>query len=161
MGVRHWEPVSEAESDLLEVVGAKPARFHVVFRHPWTFAVGRRAYLPGLAVGLIVFGIVGRHNLFGAFPAALVGGMVLTICLAAHEAGHLLFSRLSPGVKPRMLVLFSGGGISILEGRHKEPGGAAWFAAGGPIASVLASASFLTVGMLIPRGMFTVALLVP
>ena len=112
-------------------------------------------------VGLIVFGIVAPRNPLAAGPAALVAALATTVCLAAHEAGHLLFGRLSRGVKPRMLVLSSGGGISILEGRHEEPRGAALFAAGGPLASIVTSVGLLGAGLTIPRGPFSVALLVP
>src|ERR1700755_3151274 len=138
MGMRGLSPVNQKERELLEVVGVQPSRFQVIARRPWTIAVGRRAYLPGLAVGLITFGMVARHDLLAAIPAAFLSALVMTLCVAAHEAGHLFFGRLSRGVNPRMLVLFSAGGISILEGRHEEPRGAALFAAGGPIASFLA-----------------------
>jgi Zn-dependent protease len=153
--------VNRKERELLEAVGTKPGLYRVISRRPWTIAVGRRAYLPGLMVGLIVFGIVAPRNPLAAVPAALVAALATTVCLAAHEAGHLLFGRLSRGVKPRMLVLSSGGGISILEGRHEEPRGAALFAAGGPIASVVAGVTLLAAGLLLPTGPFAVALTVP
>ncbi len=162
MGVRHWlSPVNTNERELLEAVGMSPSGVRVIARHPWSIALGRRAYLPGLAAAAMVFGIVAGHDPLGAVPASLVAALTMTICLAAHEAGHLVFSRFSRGVKARMLVLFSAGGISILEGRHEEPRGAAWFAAGGPIASLVASVAFIAVGLVIPYGPFTPALIVP
>jgi Zn-dependent protease len=160
MGMRHGSPVNQKERELLEAVGTKPDLYRVIVRRPWSIAVGPRAYLPGLTAALIAFGIVARHGPLGALFAALLAALAMTFCIAVHEAGHLLFSRYSRGVKARMLVLFSGGGISILEGRHEDPRGAALFAAGGPIASVLASMALIDLGLLAPAS-FRPALLVP
>lgn len=159
--MRGFSPVNQKERELLEVVGAQPSRFQVIARRPWTIALGTHAYLPGLVVGLIAFAVVARDNPVASVPAALVAALVMTLCLAVHEAGHLLFGRLSRGVKPRMLVLFSGGGISILEGRHEDPRGAALFAAGGPIASTLASLALICAAVLVPSGPFAFALVIP
>ena len=50
VGMRPGFPVNQLERELLEAVGTKPSRCtSVIARRPWSIAVGRRAYLPGLA----------------------------------------------------------------------------------------------------------------
>jgi Zn-dependent protease len=156
-----WSPVTEEEAALLEGAGTNPTRFHVLVRAPWAVAIGRRAYLPGLLGGMIVFGVGYRHGVLLAAVAAAVAGIVLTATVLAHELGHILFARGSRGVKPRMLVLFSGGGFTIVEGRHENPRGAALFAVGGPLASLAVIIPLVAGGILLPTGPFATALLVP
>ena len=55
----------------------------------------------------------------------------------------------------------SSGGVSIVEGRFAEPRGAARFAAGGPIASLIFTAALVAAGLLVPAGVLGVGLLVP
>jgi Zn-dependent protease len=156
-----WAPVNAEEQALLETTGANPENFRVIARRPWTIALSERAYVPGLLVGLIVFVIAHPSGLVPAFAAAAVAGFVLTLGLAVHELGHLVLGGRARGVRPRMLVLFGGGGISILEGRHQDPRGAALFAAGGPLASICSVAVLLAGGLLLPAGPFAAALIVP
>ena len=156
-----WSSVTDEEATLLEGAGTNATRFHVLVRAPWTVAIGRRAYLPGLLGGVIVFGVGYRHGVLLAAVAAAVSGIVLTATVLAHEVGHILFARGSRGVKPRMLVLFSGGGFTIVEGRHENPRGAALFAVGGPLASLAIIVPLVAGGILLPTGPFATALLVP
>ena len=156
-----WSPVNDEEAALLEGAGMNAARLHVLVRRPWTIALGRRAYLPGLLDAVIVFGLGYRHGVLFAAVAAAVSGVVLTAAVLAHEVGHLLFARASRGVRARMLVLFSGGGLTIVEGRHETPRGAALFAAGGPLASLAIIIPLLAGGILLPSGPLAIALLVP
>jgi Zn-dependent protease len=59
-----------------------------------------------------------------------------------------------------MLVLLPGGGLTVVEGRHEDPGGAALFAAGGPLASIATIPPLAAAGLLLP-GPFASAVLVP
>ncbi len=156
-----WSPVTDEEAVLLEGAGTNATRFHVLVRAPWTVVIGRRAYLPGLLGGVIVFGVGYRHGVLLAAVAAAVSGIVLTATVLAHEVGHVVFARASRGVKPRMVVLFSGGGFTIVEGRHGNPRGAALFAVGGPLASLAIIIPLFAAGILLPTGPFATALLVP
>ena len=60
-----------------------------------------------------------------------------------------------------MLVLSGSGAVAIVEGRYKDPRGAALFAAGGPLASIAAAIVLVTCGLLVPVGPFATALIVP
>jgi Zn-dependent protease len=160
VGGRFWSPVTDEERALLEVVGTSGGGVRVLVRRPCTIAWGRHAYLPCLAGAAIAFGVSYRH---GALPAAVAGGLsafVLTAALLAHELGHLLFARRSRGVRPRMLVLLPRGGLTVVEGRHEDPAGAALFAAGGPLASIATVPPLVAAGLMLP-GPFASTLLVP
>ena len=82
----------------------------------------------------------------------------MILSLAVHEAGHLS-CRGARGVSPRMLLMRSSGGVSIVEGRFKDARGAALFAAGGPVASVLLTLAMIG-AVLIPSGSLRTGLLV-
>ncbi len=60
-----------------------------------------------------------------------------------------------------MLLMRSSGGVSIVEGRFKEAGGAARFAAGGPIATLVFTVALISAGLLLPDGPLRVGLMVP
>jgi Zn-dependent protease len=162
---RRGEPIftapNQKERELLEVVGMAPDRFRVATRRPVTVAFGRRAYLPALAGGLIVLGSTLRDGFTTALAAAIIGGLATGLTLAAHEAGHLLAARRARDVEPRMLALFAGGGVSIVEGRFSDPRSAATFSAGGPIASFLVTGVLLAAGLLLPSGAYATAFLIP
>lgn len=133
---RRSTSLSEKELALLEsTIGV--ARYRVLARRPLTILAGPRAYLPGLCGALVAFSVGYRHGLLDGILSALIGGVALLLSLAVHEAGHLLFSRRAKGIEPRLLVMRSSGGVSIVEGRLEDARGAAMFAAGGPIASVV------------------------
>jgi Zn-dependent protease len=154
-------PPNQKERELLEVVGMDPDRFRVVTRRPIAVAFGRRGYLPALVGGLIVLGAAHHRGFTVSLAAAIIGGFATGFALAAHEAGHLLAARRSRGVEPRMLALFSGGGVSIVEGRFADPRGAAIFSAGGPIASFVVSGALLAVGLALPQGAYATAFIIP
>ena len=135
-------------------------RYRVIARRPVTIAVGPRAYLPGLCCALLAFVVAYHQGPLTALAAAFLGGIALLASLAVHEAGHLLFSRGARGIEPRMLVMRSSGGVSIVEGRCADARSAAMFAAGGPLASLVLSIAFITCGLLAPFAVVRVALLV-
>lgn len=160
---RGWpgSPMNDDEKALLEAIGANPKPLKVLTRRPLTIAFGRRAYLPGLAVGAITFGVTYKHGVPAGLVAAAVAGIAFTLGLIAHEGGHLLFSRWARGISSRMLVLSGAGAIAIVEGRYKDARGAALFAAGGPLASIAVAVALVTGGLILPPGLFATALIVP
>ena len=136
-------------------------RYRVLTRWPLTVAFGPRAWLPGLAGALLAFGLLHGRGLLAGLGAAAIAGVALLLGIAVHEAGHLVASRDVLGVRPRMLLMRSSGGVSIVEGRFEEPNGAARFAAGGPIATVIFTAALGAAALLVPAGPLRVGLLVP
>ena len=146
------------ETELMEAIGMEPCP--VLTRRPLTIAVQRYYYLPGLVVGMIAFGISYRHGALIALAAGAVAALALTVSLAAHEVGHLVFGRHVKGITPRLLLLRSTGGVSIVEGRYENAGGAALFAAGGPLATLAVIVIYLVAGLLLPAP-FATSLLLP
>jgi Zn-dependent protease len=142
--------LSEADLALLEAtIGVD--RYRVLTRRPVTVLVGPRGYLPGLCGGLVAFAITySRDGALSATATGIIGGLALLFSLAVHEGGHLLFSRAARGVEPRLLVMRSSGGVSIVQGRCEDARGAALFAAGGPIASLILTAAFIEVALVAP-----------
>src|SRR4051794_40644092 len=141
--------LSDADLALLEAtIGVD--RYRVLARRPLTILMGPRAYLPGVCGALIAFAIAYPHGRFDAVTSAIIGGLALLVSLAVHEAGHLLFSRSAKGIEPRLLVMRSSGGVSIVEGRCEDARGAAMFAAGGPIASIVLTIVYVWAGLAIP-----------
>ena len=106
------------------------------------------------------FALSYRHGLWFGLIAAAVAGVAQMVSLAAHEAGHLLSSRGARGVSPRMLVMRSSGGVAIVEGRFMEPRGAAAFAAGGPIATVVFTIVLVLAAVLVSPSSVSIGLLV-
>ncbi len=135
-------------------------RYRVVARWPLTVALGPYSWMPGLAGALIALLASHRHGIWFGLGAAGVAGATMVLSLAVHEAGHLLSSRAVRGVSPRMLLMRSSGGVSIVEGRFKDARGAALFAAGGPIATILLTTGLIAAGLLLPSGPLGVGLLV-
>ena len=127
-------PLSNKERELLAAT-VGDGRYRVLTRWPLTVAFGPRAWLPGLAGALLAFGMLHGRGTLAGLGAAAIAGVALLLGIAVHEAGHLFASQGVLGVNPRMLLMRSSGGVSIVEGRFKEPRGAAHFAAGGPIAT--------------------------
>jgi Zn-dependent protease len=151
--------LEESETKLLEAtVGV--GRYHVLTRRPVTVALGPRGYLPALVGGLVGLAVSRADGAAAAILAAVVTGVALEVALAVHEAGHLVISRVVEGVRPRMLLLRSSGGVSIVEGNLKDARGAALFAAGGPLASVALTLVYAVVGVLLPLGPIRDGLLV-
>jgi Zn-dependent protease len=159
--VPHTSPsLSKNERELLAAtVGI--GRYRVVTRWPFTVAFGPRAWLPGAAGAFMAFVVLDRQGVIPALVGAAIAGVALLLSIAAHEVGHLVASQGVLGVSPRMLLMRSSGGVSIVEGRFKEPRGAARFAAGGPIATLLFTAGLIATGLLVPAGPLSVGLLVP
>ena len=153
-------PLSNKERELLAAT-VGDGRYRVLTRWPLTVAFGPRAWLPGLAGALLAFGMLHGRGLLAGLGAAAIAGVALLLGIAVHEAGHLVASRDVLGVRPRMLLMRSSGGVSIVEGRFKEPSGAARFAAGGPIATVIFTAALGAAALLVPAGPLSVGLLVP
>ena len=120
-----------------------------------------RAWLPGLAGAVLAFAMLHGQGLLAGLGAAAIAGVALLLGIAVHEAGHLVASRDVLGVRPRMLLMRSSGGVSIVEGRFKEPSGAARFAAGGPIATLIFTTALAAAALLVPAGPLSVGLLVP
>jgi Zn-dependent protease len=108
----------------------------------------------------MTFVATARQGLGMAAICAVIGGLVLTLSLTAHEAGHLLLGRRARGITPRILLIRSLGGVSIVEGHCEDPRGAALFAAGGPLASLLVGISLVTGGLFLPDP-FSTALILP
>ncbi len=150
--------MNAGETALLAEIGMKPAR--VLTRWPLTLALAPRAYLPGLLSSGIAAALSLRAGLPSAALAALVSGLALSISLVAHEVGHLLASRHARGVTPRMLLMRATGGVSILEGRFEDARGAAFFAAGGPLASLAATVALIAGAFAVPQTAVVTALLV-
>ena len=152
-------PLNARETALLEAIGIRPNGYRVLLRRPLTVALGRRAYLPGVVVALLTLAVSYRHG-DPSVPAAAIAAVVITLSLAAHEGGHLLLGRHAKGVTPRMIVLRSTGGVSVLEGRYDTARGAALFAAGGPLATAIFT-TVLVLGGLQLSGPLRTALLLP
>ncbi len=151
--------LSTKEQTLLAAtVGA--GRYRVLTRRPLTIAFGPHAWLPALGGAVCGFGFSYRHGLWFGLVAAAVAGLAQMVSLAVHEAGHLLSSRAALGVSPRMLLMRSSGGVAIVEGRFKEPRGAALFAAGGPLATVLLTIVLVLAGVIVSPGPVGIGLLV-
>jgi len=141
--------LSDSERELLAAtIGVD--RYRVLSRRPLTILLGPRAYLPGVCAGLVAFAVTYHHGLVAATAAGVIGGVALLVSLAVHEAGHLLFSRGANGIEPRLLVMRSSGGVSIVEGRCEDARSAAMFAAGGPIASLLLTGTYIEAGLVVP-----------
>ena len=153
-------PLSNKERELLAAT-VGDGRYRVLTRWPLTVAFGPRAWLPGLAGALLAFGVLHGRGPLAGLGAAAIAGVALLLGIAVHEAGHLFASQGVLGVKPRMLLMRSSGGVSIVEGRFTEPRGAARFAAGGPIATLVFTAALVAAGLLVPAGPLSVGLLVP
>ena len=150
--------MTEADKALLEAtVGLE--RYRVVARRPLTVAIGPRAYVPGLCSAGIAFVFAYSQGPVDAVATAFLAGLALLVSLAVHEAGHLLFGMGARGIEPRMLVMRSSGGVSIVQGRFADARSAAVFAAGGPLASLLLTIAFLSAGVLIRFGPLRDALL--
>jgi Zn-dependent protease len=158
--LRSSSPLSDKERELLAAT-VGDGRYRVLTRWPLTVAFGPRAWLPGLAGALLAFGMLHGRGPLAGLGAAAIAGVTLLLGIAVHEAGHLVASQGVLGVKPRMLLMRSSGGVSIVEGRFAEPRGAARFAAGGPIASLIFTAALVAAGLLVPAGLLGVGLLVP
>ncbi len=136
-------------------------RYRVLTRWPLTVAFAPRAWLPGLAGAVLAFAMLHGRGPLAGLGASAIAGVALLLGIAVHEAGHLFASQGVLGVKPRMLLMRSSGGVSIVEGRFTEPRGAARFAAGGPIATLLFTALLFAAGLLVPAGALSIGLLVP
>ena len=152
-------PLNANETALLEAIGVSPKGYRVLLRRPLTIALGRRAYLPGVAVALLTFA-VSYKNGDPSVLAAAIAAVVMTLSLVAHEGGHLLLGRHAKGVTPRMIVLRSTGGVSVIEGRYDTARGAALFAAGGPLATGIFAAALVLAGLQLSAPLRT-ALLLP
>ena len=151
--------LSTKEQTLLAAtVGA--GRYRVLTRRPLTIAFGPHAWLPALGGAVCGFAFSYRHGLGFGLAVATVAGAAQMVSLAVHEAGHLLSSRAALGVSPRMLLMRSSGGVAIVEGRFKEPRGAALFAAGGPLATVLLTIVLVLAGVIVSPGPLGIGLLV-
>ena len=146
------------EARLLEAT-VGPGRYRVLTRRPLTIALGRGASAPAFMAALIGLGIEARHGLVAALVTAAVAAASLTLALAAHEAGHLLFGRHVRGLIPRILLLRGSGGASIVEGRFRDPRGAALYAAGGPAASLALTVSYVLAAVIVPWQPVAVGLL--
>ncbi len=134
------------------------ARYRVLTRWPLTVAFGPQAWLPGVLGAVVAMVIAFKHGVLFALTAAVVAGAALTLSVAAHEVGHLLTSRHARGVSPRMLLMRSSGGASIVEGRFEEARGAAIFAAGGPLATFFVTIAVVDVARLLPFGAVAIGL---
>jgi Zn-dependent protease len=157
---RHLRP-NASEVELLEAT-VGPGRYRVLTRWPLTIALGPRAYAPALWCGLLGFAVgVDRGGLTSALIAGAIAGVAIAVAVAAHEAGHLLFGRHVRGLVPRILLLRVSGGASIVEGRFESPGGAAAFAAGGPIASAILTVVYFVAAVLAPWPAVSIGLFVP
>ncbi len=143
---------------LADTVGA--GEYRVVTRWPLTVAFGPHAWLPAFGGAVCGFAFSYRHGLWFGLTAALVAGGAQMVSLAAHEAGHLLSSRSAHGVRPRMLLMRSSGGVAIIEGRFTEPRGAAAFAAGGPIATIVITIVLALAAVLVSPSSVSIGLLV-
>jgi Zn-dependent protease len=143
--------LTEADIELLEAtVGLE--RYRVIARRPLTIAIGPRFYVPGLCSAAIAFAFSYHEGALTAAATAFLAGFALLVSLAVHEAGHLMFGMGARGIQPRMLVMRSSGGVSIVQGRFADARSAAVFAAGGPVASMLLTIAFVAAGLLIPIG---------
>jgi Zn-dependent protease len=151
--------MNEQETKLVEAIGMKPCR--VLTRWPLTIAFERHSYLPGLFTGTVAFGISYQHGVLAALAAAAIAGLAFTLSLVAHECGHLLLGRRVRGVTPRLLLMRSIGGVSIVEGRYGDARGAALFAAGGPLATLAITVAYVVAGLLLPAGPSATGLLLP
>jgi Zn-dependent protease len=156
---RHLRP-DESEARLLEsTVG--PGRYRVLARRPLTIVVAPHAYVPALICALTAAAIEGRHGLGAAVVAGAIAGAALTVAVAAHEAGHLLFGRHVRGLVPRILLLRGGGGASIVEGKFQDPAGAALFAVGGLAASFALLLVYVVIAAVMPWHAAQIGLLLP
>lgn len=142
--------MNDKETELLEAIGMRPAR--VLTRRPLTVAVDRHAYLPGLLAGVVAFEFLVRRGVLSALLVGAVAGVALTVSLAVHECGHLLVGRHVRGITPRILLMRSGGGIAIVEGRYEDARGAALFAAAGPFATFAVIVVYTFAGVLLGPG---------
>jgi Zn-dependent protease len=158
---RIFAPMNEHERALLDSIGMKSSTPRVLTRRPLTIAFARFSSLPSLAVALLVVAICERNGTLSALTAGAIAGLALTLGIIVHELGHLLAGRWVRGIEPRMLLVRSTGGVSIVEGRYEDARGAAMFALGGPLASLAVCVAYAVGGMLLPAGPFRVALLVP
>jgi Zn-dependent protease len=152
-------PLNARETALLEAIGTTPKGYRVLLRRPLTVALGRGAYLPGLVAGLFTIAVSYRHGEASVLAAAVAAG-VMTLSLVAHEGGHLLAGRRAKGVTPRMIILRSTGGVSVIEGRLESARGAALFAAGGPLATAVVTLGLVVGGLELPAP-FGAALFLP
>lgn len=152
-------PMNEKETELVEAIGMRPSR--VLTRRRLTIAFERHSYLPGLSVGMIAFGISVRHGLLTALATAAIAGLAFALSLVAHELGHLLLGYRVRGVTPRVLLMRSSGGVSIVEGRYEDARGAALFAAGGPLATLAVTIAYVVGGLLLPGRAFGTGLFLP
>ncbi len=156
---RICSPLNAPETELLEAIGVSPEGCRVLLRRPLTVALGRRAYMPGLAAGLLTYAVSYRHG-GASLLAAAIAAVAITVSLAVHELGHLLLGRYAKGVTPRMIVLRGSGGISVIEGRYANARAAAIFAAGGPLASALATVALVLAALQLPAP-YATALMLP
>ncbi len=127
-------------------------RYRVLTRRPLTVAFGPQSWLPGVLGAVVAASVSFKHGLWFVLAAAAVAGAALMLSVAAHEVGHFLASRHARGVRPRMLLMRSSGGVSIVEGRFEEARGAAIFAAGGPLGTVFVTIAIFDVARLLPSG---------
>lgn len=142
-------PPDPSERKLLEAT-VGPGQYRVLTRWPLTIAFGPRAYGPALMGALIALGVGARHSVGTGAVAAAIAGAGTAVAVAAHEAGHLLSSRHVRGLIPRILLLRGSGAAAIVEGRFQDPRGAALFAAGGPLASLLFTVVYITAAVVVP-----------
>lgn len=143
------------ERGLVESIGMRPGR--VVSRWPFPIVVERGSSFPPVVVGLLAFTLAYHQGVLSACASGAVAAAAICLIVIAHEAGHLLLSRRAAGVTPRLLVLRPTGGVSILEGQLKDAHGAAMFAAGGPLASLLV-VGMCALGGLVAPAMFSTGL---
>jgi Zn-dependent protease len=149
-----------SEGKLLEAT-VGPGDYRVLTRRPLTIAVAPGASAPALVAAALGFMVEFHRGIATAALAAAIAGAGLALAIAAHEAGHLLFGSHVRGLVPRILLLRSGGGASIVEGRFEDARGAAVFAAGGPAASLMLTVSYVVAATLAPWPALRVGLLVP
>ena len=150
----------ESEARLLEAT-VGPGRYRVLTRWPLTIALGPRASAPALVTALAVFLSALRHGFVTAVVAGAIAGVALAFAVAAHEAGHLISGRHVRGLVPRILLLRMGGGASIVEGRFRDPRGAALFAAAGPAVSLALTSAYIAAVALAPWQAVRVGFFVP
>jgi Zn-dependent protease len=148
------------EVKLLEAT-VGPGRYRVLTRRPLTIAFGPKAYAPALMSAVFAFVFEVRVGPGAAVVSAAIAGVALAFGLAVHEAGHLLFGRRVRGVIPRILLLRSSGGASIVEGRFQDARGAAVYAAGGPAATVTLTLVYLDIATIVPWQPVTIGFLLP
>lgn len=153
--------MTDSEAALLGVVGTKAADVRVLARLPVAIAFHRRWWMTSLVVGILLGAYAYRSGPLVAAAVGLVAASGILLSVIAHELGHALAGRRARGIEPRMIVVRSGGGVSLVEGTFADARAAARFSAGGPLASLLVVAAYLAVAFALPDGPFRAAFLFP